>query len=208
MGIISNNAPPPSVDYLTGIDCNHWQGSIDWVKVAANNPQISFAYLKATEGTGFIDHVFFSNAATAKNAGLKIGYYHFCGLHDASDEADFFISQVQKVAAPDLPLVLDFETNKSGLTPSECLTWLSDFINTLHDAGFDDVAIYSYQWFLDANLPLNHGLQTNKLWLAAYNNHPKVPHGWTNYWLWQYTNTGKVSGVNTNVDMNTSFAAL
>ena len=46
--------------------------------------------------------------------------------------------------------------------------------------------------------------QTNfKLWLAQYSSVPLLPAGWTEYFLWQYTDKGTVPGVTPPVDCNT-----
>src|SRR3546814_10025509 len=58
-----------------GIDVSHHQGAIDWERVAADG--VEFAYLKATEGGGFSDPRFVSNARGAKAAGIKVGAYHY-----------------------------------------------------------------------------------------------------------------------------------
>jgi GH25 family lysozyme M1 (1,4-beta-N-acetylmuramidase) len=42
-----------------------------------------------------------------------------------------------------------------------------------------------------------------KIWLAQYNTAPTYTT--TKYDLWQYSSTGKVSGINGNVDMNLSY---
>ena len=39
----------------TGIDVSHYQGYIDWKKVAADN-RVAFVYIKATENTGLVDN--------------------------------------------------------------------------------------------------------------------------------------------------------
>lgn len=41
---------------LFGVDVSHWQGKIDWVKVAGAGE--SFCFIKATESTGFVDPQF------------------------------------------------------------------------------------------------------------------------------------------------------
>jgi LysM repeat protein len=46
------------------------------------------------------------------------------------------------------------------------------------------------------------------LWLAQYPNQyiegmkPALPRGWFNYTIWQYSDKGKVNGINASVDMN------
>jgi lysozyme len=60
---------------IPGIDVSKWQGEIDWSKVA--NSGVRFAYIKATEGTGYTDPCFAVNWQSAKSAGVLRGAYHF-----------------------------------------------------------------------------------------------------------------------------------
>jgi len=197
---------------MFGIDTSHHNDVIDWKAVAKDPQGVSFAYLKATEGTGYIDPKFYTNAQNAANAGLKIGFYHFATLNtdnvvpDAKAEAAFFMASIAKAPKTELPLVLDIETNKAGLDKEEVLVWINTFFAELEKAGFKDPVLYSYTPFLNSNLPPKHGLGNRRLWLAAYVNKqvPLLPNGWKDYWLWQYTAKGTIPGIKTTVDLNKS----
>ncbi len=221
---------------MLGIDVSSNNGKIDWAKVKTNAPKVNFAYIKASEGVGFIDA---SCASEAKKAGMKIGYYHFASLnthdvtHDATDEANWFTKKLKELPPAALPPVLDIEENpvrytdsakkfvkkeialdsneklKAGFTivpplsPVEVMQWIRTFLAVMKQNGFADIVIYSYTPFLNSNLPHGHGFQ-NKLWLAQYTKAPapNLPSGWVNYWLWQYTNQGRINGFAGNVDCN------
>lgn len=194
-----------------GIDCSENNGIIDWDKLAHNNPSFTptFVYIKATEGVGFTDKYLYSNAIKAKQQGLKIGYYHFASLNslnvveDAKKEVNYFLQTISKSVPSDLPLVLDIETNAAKLSKDQVLLYINTFINELKLVGKEAV-LYSYAPFLDANLPLNHNLSNIKLWIAAYTTeeHLKLPHGWSAYYIWQFMSTGKLEGIHTDVDLN------
>ncbi|HEX2267270.1 MAG TPA: GH25 family lysozyme [Actinomycetota bacterium] len=66
-----------------GIDVSHHQGTIDWRRVAADN--ISFAYIKASEGTDHRDRRFDVNWSRAGEAGIERGAYHFFTLCSPGD---------------------------------------------------------------------------------------------------------------------------
>lgn len=195
---------------MNGIDVSHNNGLIDWNKVTQNVIKIDFAYIKATEGVGYTDPSFKINATESTRVGIKKGYYHFASLNtlndipDAKSEADYFLSVINSAPKSDLPLILDLETNKVGLDKAHVLEWINTFFNELKSAGHSDFALYSYSPFLDGNLPSNHNLGSIRLWAAAYVNKPApvLPHGWSNYWIWQYTSTGSVFGIKNHVDMN------
>ena len=58
-----------------GTDVAKYQADIDWKKVARND--ISFAFIKATEGGDIVDDYFARNWRAAKAAGVPRGAYHF-----------------------------------------------------------------------------------------------------------------------------------
>lgn len=192
-----------------GIDVSHFNGQIDWPTVAQDQ-DISFVFIKATQGTTYVDPMLSANASGAKNAGLKTGYYHFATLNsadvaaDASAEASFFTATISKLPKPDLPLVLDIEANQDDLPPTAVLTWINSFFSGLQEHGYSDYALYSYTPFLNANLPSNHNLGSVRLWIAAYVNQPApvLPAGWENYWIWQYSSSGNIAGISGNVDLD------
>lgn len=207
---------------MFGIDVSHHNVKagripIDWNRVAQQvNPKVDFAYIKATEGQDFQDKELIRNAHNARLAGIKIGYYHFCSLNtfnyspDAIEEAKDFITAMKAAGPADLPPVLDIEKNVAKLPRNEVLAWVTVFMDYMKRNGYQDVVIYSYSSFLNDNLPLKHGLGNYKLWLAGYvdRKNLKIPNGWQKYWIWQHSQTGKVDGIGTNVDLNTTDAPI
>jgi len=201
---------------MNGIDVSHHNGTIDWAKVAANPTKVDFVYIKASEGVGYTDPMFAANAKGAKQAGLKIGYYHFASLNtlndvpDAKSEADYFMSLIKSAPATDLPFALDIETNDIGLDKTHVLEWINTFFAEMKQGGYTDTILYSYAPFLDANLPANHGLGNIRLWLAAYVDPAKLklPAGWSGYYIWQKSASGTISGITGNVDLNVTQAPI
>ena len=59
-----------------GIDVSHYQGRIDWERVAREQ-NVCFVYVKATEGAGWVDDTYLRNLYGAKRVGLPVGVYHF-----------------------------------------------------------------------------------------------------------------------------------
>ncbi|MCW3105229.1 MAG: hypothetical protein JWO09_3669 [Bacteroidetes bacterium] len=201
---------------MNGIDVSHNNGTIDWAKVAANPTKIDFVYIKASEGVGYTDPMFATNAKGAKAAGLKIGFYHFASLNtlndvpDAKSEADYFMSLIKSAPAADLPYALDIETNKVGLDKAHVLEWINTFFAEMKQGGYNNTILYSYTPFLDSNLPANHNLGNIRLWLAAYVSPARLqlPVGWTQYYIWQNSSTGSVSGITGNVDTNVTTGSI
>ncbi|EEB99201.1 hypothetical protein MPER_01167 [Moniliophthora perniciosa FA553] len=75
-----------------GIDVSGYQPNVNWATVKANG--ISFAYIKATEGTTFTSSTFSSQYTGATNAGLIRGAYHFAHPDSSSGaaQANFFLA--------------------------------------------------------------------------------------------------------------------
>lgn len=190
------------------IDVSHHQASIDWAQVKAAG--VTEVFIKLTEGVDYMDPMAIQHATGAHQQGLKIGYYHFASLNntdvvkDATMEAASFMAVLTKVPAPTLPLVLDLEKNVLQIPKDKTLVWIHTFFQALQQAGHTDYVLYSYAPFLNLCLPANHDLGKIRLWLAGYVSPSKlrIPKGWSNYWLWQYSEKGRVKGITGSVDLN------
>lgn len=78
-------------------DISHWQGSHtreDMVQVSTVAASIMF---KASQGIGFVDDEFVSNAEAANGAGLPYGAYHFVDPGEGRAQADHFREVVSRV---------------------------------------------------------------------------------------------------------------
>lgn len=183
-----------------GIDVSHHNGLIDWQQVSRSGH--SFAFIKCTEGATFVDPMFESNAAGAATAGLWAGAYHFFSLNsDGKQQADAFLSATNSCQL-ELPLVIDVEVVPSrGDTERTVadLRVLSDEIRAR--TGMLPV-IYTNRryWGLLGNPT---GFEANDLWVAHWEvSEPTLPVGWNDYLIWQYTDSGEVPGISTDVDLN------
>lgn len=106
-GVLPLNAPPEDRYPVRGVDVSAHQGVIDWPMLAAQG--VEFAFIKATEGSGFTDARFSFNVLQARNAGLRVGAYHFFSFESSGDaQADNFIAVVEPFAGM-LPPVVDLE---------------------------------------------------------------------------------------------------
>ena len=65
-----------TVSQQQGIDVSHYQGKIDWDRVARED-NVKFVYVKATEGAGYVDEFYLRNLYGARRAGIPAGVYHF-----------------------------------------------------------------------------------------------------------------------------------
>lgn len=192
-----------------GIDVSHNNGIVKWGEVAKNSIKVDFAILKATEGVTVQDRQFLNNVIGCRANGIPWSAYHFATFNsknmvtDAKAEAAAFIKRVRMAAGkPDLPLVLDIESNKPlPYTREEINLYTQTFLNEVQGAGYR-VAIYSSPGFLNSYLPPNHQFGKYPLWVADYTNEINKVMGWKSYWIHQYTDKGKCMGVATACDLN------
>ena len=60
---------PPANGLTEGIDISHWQGTIDWIQVAAAGKR--FAFMKASEDIDYVDPTYPANRAAANANGMS-----------------------------------------------------------------------------------------------------------------------------------------
>ncbi len=191
-------------DFAQGIDVSRWQQTVDWV--AVKNAGMTFGFCKATQGVAVLDKTFATNWAGIKNAGLARGCYCFYDpLLDGAQQAQFFLKSV-KFESSDM-LVCDVE--QAATTSADALiagvkTWL----DLVEGASGRKPVIYTRASFWNEKMRGSSGYPAwaadYPMWTAHYTTaaKPLVPKGWNTWALWQYTESGKVAGVNGNVDMN------
>lgn len=197
---------------VPGIDVSYWNAGIDWPKVRATGQRYIFA--KATEGDSYADPTFDDNWRGAKTAGLLRGAYHFfhCNV-DPKKQANKFMDYVKSMNDNgELPPVLDLETN-DGQTKEKIIPRVKTWLDLVEAAFNRKPIIYSRAIFLQDFLSEVGGgppawAKDYPLWLAQYPNvyvegsQPTLPRGWYNWTFWQYSQTGRVSGVNAKVDLD------
>lgn len=92
---------------VMGVDVSHYQGVIDWKKIEEQN--VSFAFIKATEGSSHIDESVENNLKNIDETNIKSSAYHFFSFDSPGEtQAENFIS----VVSPDdidMPPVVDVE---------------------------------------------------------------------------------------------------
>ncbi|WP_250674166.1 GH25 family lysozyme [Paraclostridium ghonii] len=189
---------------LKGIDISHWTGYVNFKEVANSGVQV--VYIKATEGTSYIDPRFKEYYNEAKSEGLKVGFYHFFNTGNTStpkQQAQHFVNTINGLK-PDCKLVLDLEKT-GGLSKSKLSKQAIEFLEEVKLLSGLDVAIYTYTNFAQTNLDPQCGLGKYPLWVAQYgaSSPAQNPIWGNNYAGWQYSEAGRVSGVENNIDLNT-----
>lgn len=189
-----------------GVDVSHWNGEIDWIRVAGDGYR--FVFGKATEGVTLVDPTYSINRAGTEGLGMRFGAYHFArpsGTTDAEatasaiQQADHFVD----VAEPhpgELPPVLDLEV-KGGLGPARLELWARAWLDEVYARTGVRGVIYASPNFWKTALgdSPDFAAAGHLLWVAHWTKNPAplVPAanwgglGWT---FWQWTNCSTVPG--------------
>ncbi|MBK4731387.1 peptidoglycan-binding protein [Oxynema sp. CENA135] len=182
-----------------GIDVSDWQDPVNWYSVAQSG--MAFAFTKATEGATFVADTFRSNWNAIQSVGLARGAYHFYrAKQDPGAQADLFLSTVP-LGPDDLPPVLDIEAT-DGVSASRILDGIGYWLDVVERETKRRPIIYTYPSFWE-RIGNPKSFSDYPLWIAHYGTqNPWVPGGWDGWTLWQYTDTGTVSGISGGVDIN------
>ena len=156
-------------------------------------------FIKATEGNEYVDPTFHRNYALAKQAGLKVGAYHYFRMaKNGTVQAYNFLKSV-KGKEIDLPLVIDVEEwgNDIFVDRDEAVKRLVKMVECIENNNYK-VMIYTnkdgYKKFIRGNL------DDKLLWLCTFKQPEKVvDYNWT---ILQYSHWGEVAGIDGEVDLD------
>ncbi len=184
-----------------GIDVSNWQGYINYEEV--KNSGIQVVYIKASQGTNIKDAYFDINYENAKANGLYVGFYHYLtatNIEEAREEANFFVSVISG-KIPDCKLVLDYETF-GGVGKEEINNIARTFMERVEELTNKEVILYSdlsnARDTFDTSLAEDY-----ELWIAYYEDRNRlinIETSWNTYIGIQYTDRGRVNGINGSVD--------
>lgn len=192
--------PPTSTTIYNGIDVSEYQGNIDYNLVRDSG--IEIVYIRTSEGTNFIDPYFRENYNNAKAAGLRVGFYHYVtsrSVEQAIIEADYFASVIEGTS-PDCLLAMDFEYF-DGLSSSEVNEISRAFLQRIEEVTSKRAMIYSDAY--NAGNVFDSSLSNYPLWIAEYGvEEPQLFRNWEAWSGFQYSDTGRISGINAYVDLD------
>lgn len=191
---------------LFGIDVSRHQGAIDWSLVS--NAGVNYVFIKATEGATWVDPKFKYNWEQAKQFNIRRGAYHFFRPHSPVEkQANNLIKTVGNLEKGDIPPVLDIEEPHrwTSFSLSKRINLISSWLNMVEDGLGIKPIIYLSPSFAKDILDNHSTLSAYLLWIAHYTNQksPRVPSPWSNWTFWQYSDSGTVNGIISNVvDLN------
>lgn len=196
-------AAPSVPAHAHGIDISSHQGGLNIAAIWAD-----FIIVKVTEGTGYENPYWRTQAEATLAAGKSLGLYHFANDEDAGEQARYFLDRAKSYAGR-ATFWLDWEASAVGLGPGPALAFLNQVAaETKSTPGFYTYqnVLSSYDWSaVAARYPL---------WVAggpdysdygrAYSD-PPVPN--VPYWgggalIHQYTEDGYLPGYSKRLDLD------
>ena len=186
-----------AINITFGLDVSHHQPLLDWNRARAEG--VRFAFLKATEGSSFVDSDFAENLRRVRAAGIMVAAYHY--VRSTASVASQ-VANVSRVVPKDVPVIPDVETGSGSLQLTR------DFIAGLQAAGYRVPLMYLPRWYWQQiGSPSLTGLPT--LWSSRYpdniqgsldSEYSQVPASyWSGYGglgvtVLQFTSSAKVAG--------------
>lgn len=192
---------------MYGMDISAYQKGIN-----LNSDKYEFCIIKATEGPQMVSETFFTFAEQLINLDKLIGCYHFARpdllptKQRMSDEADFFIEQVEKAnLLGKAILVLDWETE-----PMDRDDLIAEFVIRVESqTGVTP-------WIYGSKSKLNKwrdywAVRNCPIWMAAWHSvrpttigEPltNLPDQYVPWQIWQYSSNGRYPGFFGNVDLD------
>lgn len=189
------------------------------IDVSVYQPDIDYAAVKASGVQGAIIRCGFtgwgSSHSLNKDAKFEAHYTGFTGAgvpagayyYSTADSVDFakkeagFVQSLLKGKKLAFPVYYDIENNERQAALSmSLLTQIAEaFCESMEEAGYFVGVYANTNWFTNK---LDHAALSEKytIWLADYRG--ADANKTLQRDMWQYTSTGKVNGINGNVDLN------
>ena len=196
---------------IKGIDVSTYQGDIDWEKVAASGVKFVFirlGYRGYESGLLVKDDRFEDNIRGALQNGIAVGVYFVTqaiSVEEAVEEAQFVMENIRPYNVT-WPIVLDIEDAASATARTAELSQQARtdhaiaFCETVKESGYTPMLYCNIRWFIE-KLDITRITDYDK-WFAQYFRKPFFPDACQ---VWQYSSTGRIDGIEGNVDYNISF---
>ena len=181
-----------------GIDVSHYQSRIHWKEVAENN-EVTYVYIKATENANLTDNMFYTNLREVRKAGIPAGCYHFFSP-TAAPQAQLknLTRAVPNLRDHDLIPMIDVEVKGKKVTPEQLRHRLRQFLKGVEDYYGVKPLIYTGQNFYNKYL-CGH-FDDYLFMIAKYSEGMPELNGRPKFAMWQYTASGRVKGISGAVD--------
>ena len=195
-----------------GIDVSKFQGNIDWSSVKEDGVEYAFIRMGyrgyGSSGKLVTDENYEKNIKGATANGVEVGVYFFSQAineEEAIEEANYVLEAIEGYDVT-YPVVIDIEevTDKDARTADRTKEqWTKNciaFCETIKAAGYTPMVYGNLKTFF-IMLDMEQITMYDK-WFAQYDTSLYFPY---EFKIWQYSESGTVSGISTDVDLNVSF---
>lgn len=196
------------------IDISNWQGPVSKDVFKKNKAKIPCVILRSSvtlwkdKLTIEKDKSFEKDIKAAHAAGMAIGIYHYSQAKseaEAIKEADFCLNIIkghkEKIT---LPVAFDYEFG-GRLTSGHAKSIGKQRVKQICDAFCRRIRAAGFEAMVYANLSTLTGYIASDIykywaiWVAQYHTRCDYKHA---IFMWQYSSSGKVSGISGRIDMN------
>ena len=204
---------------IYGIDVSDNQGVIDWKKI--KNAGVEFAILRSVRRSGKYDYQLENNIKGCIENDIPADFYKYAyalSKQDSRREANEVVLALETLGvkpSKDKVIWHDVEDDSQmALSTKELTEICNAFREVVENAGYT-YGLYMGKYDFEKGEVNIADLGMPHIWIARYYDgytlkgfgekpnekyRPTVPNG--ELWGWQYTSSGRVSGITGNVDMN------
>lgn len=189
------SADPSEKDYpVRGVDISAHNGQVDFRRLAT---AVDFVFIKVSEGATWNDRGFDENYRKAREAGLKVGAYHFFRYDRPGVPQAINVYNALWHKQLDLPLAIDVEDtgNAAGVDDETINQRLHDMVRFLENRG---IKLMFYTNKRGYRQYVSRDFSIYPLWICSFTD-PPVKAKWT---FWQFTHSGRVPGIKGDVDLD------
>ena len=197
-----------------GIDVSEHQSMVNFYQMTQSN-KLDFmltrvGWYSESQGKLQLDTQFERNYKLAKQYKIPLGTYLYSyatNVQEAKNEANALVKYLRENNMSfELPVFYDMEDKAQNGASKDTKTQMCiEFCEILKKAGYK-VGIYSSKNWLTNYIDLNKIPDDYNIWVASYGTNDGLPQENVkfpgNHDIWQYTSTGKIDGISTNVDFN------
>lgn len=201
-----------------GIDVSYWNTDVDFKQLKKEG--IDFVIIRAGSVKQNPDRMFESHYKNAKAAGLDVGCYFYTyaeTVSEVEEEVDILLELLEGKKF-EYPIYFDMEENfQTHLSTERRMEMCHTFCSLLIESGYfpgvysnlkwltnyfdsEELCAYFDVWY--ARYPLDSSNATKPIYFEDWEYElPEAP----SYGIWQFTQSGRIDGVEGNVDLNIAY---
>ena len=201
-----------------GVDISYWNEDVDFKKL--KKAGIDFVIIRAGSIKQQPDRMFESHYKNAKAAGLDVGCYFYSyaeTVSEVEEEVEILLELIDGKTF-EYPIYFDMEENfQTHLSTERRMEMCHTFCSLLIDSGYfpgvysnlkwltnyfdaEELCAYFDVWY--ARYPLDSSNATKPIYFEDWDYElPEAP----SYGIWQFTQSGRIDGIEGNVDINIAY---